>query len=294
MSCFKYRPVLIGAATFGAVIALIYVSGLLIPNSASQVGSNALQQGVAPQSAELQHQFRELGYVWPPTDANEIPALAVARLPSDIEHLPTGERKELFLRALLPILIEENAVVVDERLFIEEYLAEGLPPLNSRLQARLDSIETRYRLKGDLTDANFQQEVLRRIDQIPIAIALAQAANESGWGTSRFAQEGNSLFGQWTYRRSGGLVPAERSSGASHQVLAFPNLRDSVRAYMRNLNMGHAYDEFRRLRAEMRAVEDIDVLELTAALHRYSQRGVEYVAEIRAVIIDNSLHRLSL
>jgi len=154
----------------------------------------------------------------------------------------------------------------------------------------------RYKAGGEITEVDAQMELLRRTDEIPVALVLAQAANESGWGTSRFAREGNSLFGQWTFRKStSGLVPDSRSQDAAHRVRSFESIRASVRAYLRNLNVGHAYVELRKLRAAMRKRgEPLDPLILATGLKRYSQRGEAYVEEIKALILSNRLQYLVL
>jgi Bax protein len=138
-----------------------------------------------------------------------------------------------------------------------------------------------------------RKKLLGRLDIIPPALALAQAAIESGWGTSRFAREGNSLFGQWTYVNSKGLEPNQRDEGATHFVASFPDLRASVRAYMRNLNTGNAYHEFRTARAATRAAgQPLQASKLAEHLHRYSQRGEDYVSEIRRLINSPSIAAL--
>ena len=114
---------------------------------------------------------------------------------------------------------------------------------------------------------------------------MAQAAIETGWGSSRFALEGNSLFGQWTFVKAAGLTPENRDSEATHLVASFPNLRASVRAYMHNLNTSNAYHEFRTFRAASRAAgKPLRAYDLAAHLHRYSAHGENYIAEIQTII----------
>ncbi len=117
---------------------------------------------------------------------------------------------------------------------------------------------------------------------------LAQAANESAWGTSRFTRVANNLFGQWTWQAAHGIVPASRPEGERYLVRKFPSLRDSVRDYLYNLNVGHAYEGLRRLRHEMRRRgQPLDAAILAAGLSRYSGRGAAYVEEIRRIIRGN-------
>ena len=133
------------------------------------------------------------------------------------------------------------------------------------------------------------QELLVRIDIIPTSIALAQAAKESGWGTSRFALEGNALFGQWTYSGEG-IKPLNTDSEETHKVMKFKILRASIRAYYRNLNTHSSYSDFRRLRAELRDNNvDLDSLILANYLDKYAETGKEYVKILKKIIDQNNL-----
>ena len=128
------------------------------------------------------------------------------------------------------------------------------------------------------------------MDVIPVSLVLAQAATESGWGTSRFAVQGNNLFGQWCYREGCGIVPKQRAGDASHEVRAFPTIEGSVNAYFANINSHHLYQNFRQIRAEMRQQQmTLDSTALAAGLKRYSERGMNYVEDILKIISQNSL-----
>ena len=128
-----------------------------------------------------------------------------------------------------------------------------------------------------------------RMDVIPVSIALAQAANESGWGTSRFALEGNALFGQWTWSKKG-ISPADKDPDKTHKVLQFQILKASVRAYKNNLNTHNAYKEFREERAKLREKnKEIIGSDLTEHLQRYSAIGEKYVSILEDIIEKNSL-----
>ena len=128
-----------------------------------------------------------------------------------------------------------------------------------------------------------------RMDIIPVSIAIAQAANESGWGTSRFALEGNALFGQWTWSKKG-ISPKNKDPDETHKVLQFQILKASVRAYKNNLNTHNAYKEFRETRAKLRQEEKIITgLELAKYLKKYAAEGEKYVAILEAIINKNSL-----
>ena len=127
------------------------------------------------------------------------------------------------------------------------------------------------------------------MDIIPVSIALAQAANESGWGTSRFALEGNALFGQWTWSKKG-ISPKNKDPDQSHKILQFQILKASVRAYKNNLNTHNAYKEFREVRAKLRQSETkITGLALTKYLKNYAAIGEKYTEIIEGIIVQNSL-----
>ena len=132
------------------------------------------------------------------------------------------------------------------------------------------------------------------MDIIPVSVALAQAANESGWGTSRFALEGNALFGQWTWSKKG-ISPKNKDPNKSHKILQFQVLKASVRAYKNNLNTHNAYQEFREARAKLRQEEKkILGLELTKYIKNYASIGEKYVQIIESIIINNSNQTLIL
>jgi Bax protein len=242
-------------------------------------------------TTELHALFKSLDYHWPPPSHAHVPSLLIKHLPQDLPSITdSDERKSLFLRILLPIVLLENRRIREQRTLAQWLLSEAFPTAGSPEHRWLTKLAKGLRVSGDLHDPAVQARLLRRLDEVPPALALAQGAIESGWGTSRFALEGNSLFGQWTYKADAGLEPSERDPEDSHLVARFPDLRTSVRAYLRNLNTGHAYREFREARAAMRAQgRPLSPTELAGHLRRYSQRGVEYVEELRAIINSSTL-----
>ena len=142
-------------------------------------------------------------------------------------------------------------------------------------------------------DRGASETFLRRLDVVPPALAIAQAAAESGWGTSRFAHKGNAVFGQRTWNRGKGLVPRRRDADQRHEVKSFSDIGDSVRAYMMNLNCHPAYESYRRTRAEMRAAgAAFDSTKLARALTRYAEIGEAYVAILHRIIRVNRLREL--
>ncbi len=147
--------------------------------------------------------------------------------------------------------------------------------------------------EGSIEDEATRAELARRLDEVPAALVLAQAANESAWGSSRFAREGKNLFGEWTYKNGEGLIPDERAEGENHAVRIFPTLRASVQSYFNNINSGRAYEALRVMREELRNdSRSLDALKLATGLSRYSERGEAYVEEIKKMIRSNRLSSL--
>ena len=215
-----------------------------------------------------------------------IPRLVVAALPKDLGSVKSvASRKNLFFKTVLPLVLIVNEWLTDTRRDVKrlhERVKAG-DQLTSAEHRRLDRLFTTFRVE----QRNFDK-LVRRADVVPVALALGQAAIESGWGMSRFAQQGNALYGQWTWAKRRGLVPEARAEGASHSVRAFGQLADSVAAYMRNLNTHPAYADFRRMREAMRRNgEPPKSEELAWTLHSYSQRGLAYVEDILKVIRQN-------
>jgi len=220
-----------------------------------------------------------------------VPRLFLARLPPDMSAIrQIKERKAIFFKTVLPLILQVNDEIRADRRRLWDLHARAINgeylPAVDRLW--LIVLAERYKVKrGDV------KELLKRVDIMPTSMALAQAAEESGWGTSRFSREGNAIFGQWTFSDAEGLVPLKRQAGRTHKVRAFRNLLDSVRSYARNLNTHRAYRKLRTIREQMRrdgtAVRGRRLIE---TLTSYSERGVDYVKGLRAIISDNNLDRL--
>jgi Bax protein len=218
----------------------------------------------------------------------EVPRLFFVSLPADLQRIrQPGERKAMFIKTALPLVLHANEIIRHERARItslRDKAAEGLE-LDAEERAWLERVAREYGIEKP----SFAR-LLRRVDVIPPSLALAQAAEESGWGTSRFAHEGNAIFGQRTWRRHDGIVPEQRSEGETFKVRTFGQLIDGVRSYTRNLNSHFAYDEFRRAREAQRIRgERPDGYALAEALSRYSERGEDYVETIRTIIRVNGL-----
>lgn len=205
-------------------------------------------------------------------------------------------RKEAFFDFLQSHVQQQNQRVLAQREALRplyEIAGDGVPL--SRAERRiLDSLARQYELDpAQYSERDLAAELLLRVDKLPMSLVLAQAANESAWGTSRFAREANNLFGQWCFSEGCGVVPSNRAAGASHEVRAFASVADAVQAYFHNLNTNEHYEYLRRLRSDMRRRgEPLDSLVLTYGLTRYSARGFAYVSELQRIIRHNSLHEL--
>ena len=207
----------------------------------------------------------------------------------DMRKYPEGsERKAAFFDYLRPIVETRNAAILEERehfLEIAQQVAAG-EKLSLIQNHRLESLAERYKVDlEEATQAQLVGTLRRRIDIIPVALALVQAAKESAWGTSKFAREGNNLFGQWCYSQGCGMVPARRSAGARHEVRVFASVCDAVIAYLHNINTGEPYRALRHIRATMRrAGKTPDAVSLADGLLFYSQRREAYVNEVKLMI----------
>jgi Bax protein len=241
--------------------------------------------------AELEKSFSDLGYQWPLSADATIPPVELTKLPLDLAQVrDVQQKKGLFFRVLLPIVLAENEKVLELRRHILGLLDKGVANLDESEQRWLKAVAGQHKVKGELGEPKAREMLLRRVDIVPPALVLAQAANESAWGTSRFARQGNNLFGQWTYRQSEGIVPLSRPDGATYAVRSFSSLDASVRAYIQNINTNSAYQKLRLLRQQMRnAGLPLDGHELATGLEAYSARGQEYIHELQAMMRSNKL-----
>lgn len=220
-------------------------------------------------------------------------------LPDFVSIEQTPERKKAFVDLLLPMIEQKNNYIQKNRKSLykmKEQLAEG-KPLTEKQQIKLEQLRERYRVRHEVypETARAIEILLLRADIIPSSMVLAQAAIESGWGTSRFAVEAHNLFGQWCYKPGCGLVPERRPANATHEVQKFDSVEASVDAYYRNINTHNAYREFRQLRAALRAQDgELTGTELVEGLGKYSGRGDVYIRELRTVIRVNDFENLQL
>ena len=241
--------------------------------------------------------FQSLDYSWMSLD-RDIPPLILEQIPQDINSsVNTITKKKTFFMALLPMALLANQEISQERREIQQIIdRHQARAKEAGDRERIRIIAKRYGLRGrPLTDHRARKELLQRVDTIPPALVLAQAANESAWGTSRFAQMGNNLFGEWTFKPGTGLVPAGRPAGETYEVRVFTSIYQSIRSYMNNLNRNGAYRKLRRIRAELRKREKpVTGAALSKGLINYSQRGEEYIEEITVMIRQNNLEQVNL
>lgn len=207
------------------------------------------------------------------------------------------EKKAAFFNFMYPAVIAENARVKEEREFLESLVMklDNDTDVSSKELERATELSTLY--KETLTDsgitADWVNGMLVKVDYIPAPLVLSQGANESAWGTSRFALEANNYFGQWCYNKGCGVVPSKRNEGAAHEVAKFDSSQGAVHAYFMNVNRNNAYTELRIIRAKLHSSPEALTPEqeanaLANGLIRYSERGEAYVEEIQAMIRHNS------
>ena len=204
-------------------------------------------------------------------------------MPKDLKTLgDTRKKRELFIKIVLPLILDENERITEDRKKLFKILGKNFNTVGERVWLK-------RRFKEYKIEDRDLSKLKMRMDVIPVSIALAQAANESGWGTSRFALEGNALFGQWTWSDKG-ISPKNQDPDESHKILQFQILKASVRAYKNNLNTHNAYREFREVRAQLRQEnKQIVGLDLTQYLTSYASIGVKYVEILEDIIKLNSL-----
>jgi len=250
---------------------------------------------------ELNSFFKRKGYAveeWKKGE-QKIPRLIILDIPETwrkevAPELTVDEKKETFFRFAIPLAFMANELVIKDRKRIEALkgkygAASDMPtPESDWLHAQA----VKYGVAPGPIDDKALDELLLRVDIVPPSLVVAQMADESGWGTSRFAAEGNALFGQWSY--SGGIKPEhQRASKGDYRIKAFKTPLASVQAYMENLNSSKAYSDFRKKRAQLREQASlIKGSELVGTLIDYSERREAYVREIRGLIKDNNLDPL--
>ena len=246
--------------------------------------NNLENDSVRLNASTIKQLFEDTGYNLNDVRKNKlVKPVALTLLPQEIKMIENSKkRKEFFIQIVLPLIIEENNHIKLDRKTLFTIINKSS---NSNSEKKwLEKKYKQYGVKsGDLSSLKI------RMDEIPVSLAIAQAAKETGWGTSRFALEGNALFGQWTWSGEG-LKPKEAKEGEDHKVMKFNILQASVRAYQRNLNTHSTYKGFRKARAELRdSKKPLDSIILSKYLNKYAETGNQYVEVLQKIIKQNSL-----
>ena len=216
-------------------------------------------------------------------DTKLVKPVPIDLLPNEIKTIQnTKKKKEMFIKIVLPLILEENNKIRIDRKRLFKILNKS-----SNTDIEKKWLEKKYKQYG--IRSNDLSTLKIRMDEIPVSLAIAQAAKETGWGTSRFAQEGNALFGQWTWSGDG-LKPKDADKDKGHKVMRFHILKLSVRAYLRNLNTHASYRDLRKARAELRDLEKpLDSLILSKHLDKYAETGGQYIEVLQKIIKQNNL-----
>ena len=235
-------------------------------------------------TSEIDSLFREVNYnLKDVRDTKLVKPIDIGLLPNEIKNIVnTKKRKEMFIKIVLPLIVKENNKIrIDrKRLFV-------ILNKNSNTDIEKKWLEKKYKQYG--VRKNDLSTLKIRMDEIPVSLAIAQAAKETGWGTSRFALKGNALFGQWTWSGEG-LKPENAEEGKDHKVMKFHSLRLSVRAYLRNLNTHSSYKNLRKARTELRNQnKPLNSLILSRHLDKYAETGSQYIEVLQKIIEQNNL-----
>ena len=213
----------------------------------------------------------------------KVKPIRLSLLPNEMKSIESsGKRKSLFIKIILPLVLEENNRIIIDRKKLFSILNK-----NKNSKDEIKWLNQKFKQYGVVNKDLATLKV--RMDIIPVSLAIAQAAKETGWGTSRFAIEGNALFGQWTWSGEG-IKPAGADTDATYKVMKFNVLKASVRAYQRNLNTHSSYKKFRFVRAQLRDDnQELDSLKLAEYLDNYAQTGIEYTKVLKQIIQQNQL-----
>jgi len=235
-------------------------------------------------AATIEELFKSTNYNLKDVRKNKlVKPISLTLLPYEIKKIEnTQKRKNLFIQIILPLIIKENNNIKKDRKKLFSILNKS-----KNTKKEKNWLKSKFKQYGVINKDLFTLKV--RMDEVPVSMAIAQAAKETGWGTSRFAQEGNALFGQWTWSGEG-IKPSEADDESTHKVMKFKILQASVRAYQRNLNTHSSYKNFRSARAELRDKgKKLDSIILSQNLDKYAETGKEYVRVLQQIIKQNNL-----
>ena len=235
-------------------------------------------------AATIEELFKSTNYNLNDVRENKlVKPISLDLLPKEIVKIENAKkRKNLFIQIILPLVIDENNSIKLDRINLFSILNKS-----KNTKTEQEWLNIKFKQYGVV---NKDLSTLKiRMDEVPVSMAIAQAAKETGWGTSRFAQEGNALFGQWTWSGEG-IKPADAEDDSTHKVMRFRVLQASVKAYQRNLNTHSSYKDFRNARAELRDEgKKLDSMILTEYLDKYAETGKEYVKILQQIIRQNDL-----
>ncbi|MDC3165239.1 glucosaminidase domain-containing protein [Candidatus Pelagibacter sp.] len=235
-------------------------------------------------TSEIDSLFKEVNYnLKDVRETKLVKPVDIGLLPNEIKNIVnTKKRKDMFIKIVLPLIVKENNKIRIDRKRLFTILNK-----NSNTEIEKKWLEKKYKQYG--VRHNDLSSLKIRMDEIPVSLAIAQAAKETGWGTSRFALKGNALFGQWTWSGEG-LKPKNADEGKDHKVMKFHSLQLSVRAYLRNLNTHSTYKNLRKARTELRNQNKaIDSLILSEHLDKYAETGNQYIEVLQKIIEQNNL-----
>ena len=236
-------------------------------------------------ASTIEQLFKDTNY-----NLKSVKKTKLVNIGNNLDHLPSEmksienvkKRKNLFIQIVLPLIIEENTKIKLDRKKLFVILNK-----NSNSKSEIEWLKKKFKQYG--VAKNDLSTLKIRMDEIPVSLAIAQAAKETGWGTSRFAQKGNALFGQWTWSGNG-IKPAGADNDSTHKVASFKVLKASVKAYQRNINTHSSYKKFRKERAIQRDnYGKLNSLELVKYLDKYAETGIEYTKILSKIIKQNSL-----
>ena len=224
-------------------------------------------------------------YISSVRDKKLVPNISINKFPKDFNLISsTKDKKSLFIRSLLPLIISENNKIIEANKRIKKIDNNTFEYI-----ARDDALWLKKQFKNYKVKSHHIDDLIAKVDIIPVSIALAQAAIESGWGTSRFVSEGNALFGQWSWFKGSGIIPKKRDADETYEIKSFENLRQSVAAYMKNLNSHNNYSEFRAVRNNYIINNSkINSIKLIKYLSNYAENS-EYSKILEKIIKKNDL-----
>ena len=276
----------------GTLKSLIGFSAFLLLSINSSRGEWVTLEQVNPENQLIKGNWMSLDPLPPPT-ANKKASIP---LPDFSSFKNVKEKKEQFFQFMLPKIRLANTKIRVERSSLQHMFDRNKDELilSDADRTFLGALKLKYKISEELGALDSINALLTKIDEVPASLVLAQSANESGWGTSRFAIEARNMFGIWCFREGCGIKPLQRAAGKKYEVAKYETIQASVEAYMLNINSHPAYRELRRIRSEARADNSyLSGMALAEGLETYSARGEDYVEEIKQLIRINKLQRFN-